>query len=196
MFLYGASGHGKVISEIAEESNILIDAFIDSDLSKNIILDYRVIHEIPDADIDVVISIGNNVVRRRIVEKYKNFKYKKLLHPKSNISKSAKIEEGTVVMAGATINSGVTIGRHCIINTNASIDHDCIVEDFTHISPNAALAGGVLVGLGSHIGIGATVIQGITIGKWCTVGAGSVILKDIPDGATVVGNPGKIIKIT
>ena len=33
------------------------------------------------------------------------------------------------------------------------------------------------------------------IGEWCTIGAGAVIIKDIPDGATVVGNPGKIIKI-
>ncbi|MFN5705836.1 MAG: acetyltransferase, partial [bacterium] len=29
---------------------------------------------------------------------------------------------------------------------------------------------------------------------WCTIGAGSVIIKDIPDFATVVGNPGRIIK--
>jgi len=50
------------------------------------------------------------------------------------------------------------------------------------------------MGNGSHIGIGASVIQGITIGKWCTIGAGAVIIKDIPDGATVVGNPGRIIK--
>lgn len=58
-----------------------------------------------------------------------------------------------------------------------------------------ALAGNVIVGEGTHLGIGACVIQGIRIGKWCTIGAGTVIIKDIPDGATVVGNPGKIIKI-
>ena len=34
---------------------------------------------------------------------------------------------------------------------------------------------------------------GIKIGKWCTIGAGAVIIKDIPDGATAVGNPGRII---
>ncbi len=50
------------------------------------------------------------------------------------------------------------------------------------------------MGEGSHIGIGASVIQGITIGKWCTIGAGAVIIKDIPDGATVVGNSGRVIK--
>ena len=43
--------------------------------------------------------------------------------------------------------------------------------------------------------IGATIISGINIGKWCTIGAETVVINDIPDGATVVGNPGKIIKI-
>lgn len=57
------------------------------------------------------------------------------------------------------------------------------------------MAGHVEVGEGSHIGIGVSIIQGIKIGKWCTIGAGAVIIKDVPDGATVVGNPGKIIKI-
>jgi acetyltransferase-like isoleucine patch superfamily enzyme len=85
-------------------------------------------------------------------------------------------------MSGVSINSAVSIGKHCIINTNSSIDHDCVIEDFVHISPNAALGG--------------SVIQGIRIGKWCTIGAGAAIIRDIPDGATVVGNPGKIIKVT
>lgn len=64
-----------------------------------------------------------------------------------------------------------------------------------NISPNAALAGNVTIGEGTHVGMGASIIQGIKIGKWCTIGAGAVIIQDIPDGATVVGNPGKIIKI-
>lgn len=196
MFLYGAGGHGKVIAEIAEDVNVKIDAFIDIDISKRQLLDYDILHEIPNKNVELIISIGNNKIRKKIAANYKNLNFKKLIHSKAVISKRVKIEEGTVVMAGATINSEVKIGKHCIVNTNASIDHDCVLEDFTHISPNAALAGGVFVGLGTNIGMGASVIEGITIGKWCTVGAGSVVIRDIPDGATVVGNPGKIIKIT
>ena len=63
------------------------------------------------------------------------------------------------------------------------------------ISPNVSLAGEVSVGEGTHIGIGANVIPGIKIGKWATIGAGAVILKDVVDGATVVGNPGRVINI-
>lgn len=195
MYLFGASGHGMVIAEIAEENKLLIDAFIDSDQSKKQILDYQVIHQVPQQGIDVVVSIGNNAIRKKIVDTNTQFNYPILIHPKTAISKRAKIGEGTVVMSGVSVNSEVNIGKHCIINTNASVDHECIISDYVHISPNVALAGNVEVGEGTHIGIGASIIQGIKIGKWCTIGAGAVIIKDIPDGATVVGNPGKIIKM-
>jgi acetyltransferase EpsM len=56
------------------------------------------------------------------------------------------------------------------------------------------LAGGVIVGEGTHIGIGASVLPEINIGKWTTIGAGAVVIKDVPDGAVIVGNPGRIIK--
>lgn len=41
---------------------------------------------------------------------------------------------------------------------------------------------------------GAVVKQYVTIGKNCMIGAGAVVLHDVPDGATVVGVPGKKIK--
>ena len=195
MYIYGASGHGKVIAEIAEENGVVITGFIDLDVSKNKVLNYEVIHTIPIQKIEVIIAIGNNAVRKKLVNENDNFEYDKLIHPRANISKRTTIGEGSVVMAGVSINADVIIGSHCIVNTNASVDHDCMIENFVHISPNVALAGNVEVGEGTHIGIGTCVIQGIKIGKWCTIGAGTVVIKDVPHGATVVGNPGKIIKV-
>lgn len=68
-----------------------------------------------------------------------------------------------------------------------------MIEDFVHISPNAALAGNILVKKGAHIGIGANIIQGITIGENAVVGAGAVVLNDVPDQAVVVGSPARVI---
>lgn len=195
MYLYGASGHGKVIAEIAISNNIEIKGFIDKDNTKKECLGFPVFNEIPNDENKLIVSIGNNQTRKEVVGKFSEEQFTKLIHSKAIISPSAKLKTGTVVMAGATINAEMEIGKHCIINTNSSIDHDCIIEDFVHISPNVALAGNVKVGEGTHIGIGACVIQGIKIGKWATIGAGTVIINDIPDRATVVGNPGKIIKI-
>lgn len=194
MYLYGASGHGRVVAEIAELNRWRVEGFIDVDPSKRHLMHHPVSHDIPPGSIEVIISLGDNATRKKIVSNHKNFTYPAALtHPGASISGSALLGKGTVVMAGVSINSGAKIGAHCIVNTNASVDHECIIEDFVHVSPNAALAGNVTVKEGAHIGIGACIIQGVTIGKWCTIGAGAVIIRDVPDGVTVVGNPGRII---
>ena len=55
---------------------------------------------------------------------------------------------------------------------------------------------GLLLAVFVQIGIGARIIPGVTVGEDAIVGAGAVIIKDVPAGATVVGNPGKIIKLS
>jgi len=197
MILYGASGHGKVILDILEESGEReIEVWDDG-----AVLDFEGFAvkkpiEIGSINEKVIVSIGVNAIRKKVVEKLNgSVGFGRAIHPMSVISKKAIIAEGTVVMAGAVINPSARIGRHCIVNTSASIDHDCVLEDYVHISPNATLSGDVHVGEGTHIGSGAVSIQGIRIGKWCTIGAGTVIIKDIPDYATVVGNPARIIKV-
>lgn len=195
--IIGASGHSKVVIEIAEAANVPIGNIYDGNPKIQSILDYKVEHQSNinlQSDRLHFIAIGNNKVRANVATRYKDLNFRALIHPNVLLSKRSVIGIGTAVMAGVSINSSVTIGKHCIINTNSSIDHDCEIGDFVHISPNVGLAGNVTVGEGTHVGIGAQVIQGITIGKWATIGAGAVIIRDVPDYAVVVGNPGKIIK--
>lgn len=197
MYLYGASGHAKVVIEIIEMLGISIDAIYDDNPSIKELLGYKVkgrlISEKTYPNGQFILSIGNNKIREEISTKF-NLNYGLLLHPKSCVSKRAKIDVGTVIMGNAIVNSDTIIGKHVIINTSASIDHDCIIEDYVHISPNSTLSGGVYVGEGTHIGSGAVVVPNISIGKWATIGAGAVIIRDVPDFAVVVGNPGKINK--
>jgi len=192
-YLYGASGHGKVVAEIAELLTIKLAGFIDDNPEITELMAYPVVHQLPSETVSLLLSIGNNHTRKKIAQSLTQIAYKSLIHPRATVSSRAFLKEGTVVMGGVTINTGVNIGKHCIINTNASVDHDCIIEDYVHISPNAALAGDVKIGEGTQVGIGACVIQSVKIGAWCTIGAGAVIIKDVPDGAIVVGNPGRVI---
>lgn len=194
--LYGASGHGKVIKDIVISCGRIVEVFIDDNPVSKFLDDTSVLTsekiELFKAN-DFVISIGNNKTRKNISKKI-NCNFIKLIHPSAIISSTVSIDIGTVVMPSVVINSDTYIGQHVIVNTNAVIEHDCKIEDFVHISPNATITGGVSIGEGTHIGGGAIIIPGIKIGKWVTVGAGAVIIKNIPDYATVVGNPGKIIK--
>lgn len=195
MILFGASGHSKVVLDILISKGVKVNAIVDDHPKMEEIFGVAVIKTVGlTINNTAIICIGNNKTRKKISEKY-NFEYVTAIHPNAAVSQFSKIGRGTVIMANAVVNPDVLIGKHCIINTGAVIEHECILGDYVHISPNASLAGNVSVGEGSHIGIGAAVIQGIKIGRWATIGAGTVVIKNVPDFATVVGNPGKIIKI-
>lgn len=198
MIVYGASGHGKVIIEILE-SNGITDIEVWDDAAKPPMWQYEVHRPFTTnkaAGDKAVISIGVNATRKKVAEKLEGkVEFSSAIHADTRISRRAEIGEGTVVMAGVTINADTKVGKHCIVNTSASIDHDCVLGDYVHVSPNATLSGDVHIGEGTHFGGGAVAIQGIRIGKWCTIGAGAVVIRDIPDYATAVGNPARIIKI-
>src|SRR5690606_34692257 len=189
MNLYGASGHAKVIIDIAKSQSLVITHIIDDDPNVKQINGKEVCHRVTDeiSKVETIISIGNNLIRKKIADKFIGKIHSAIAHSSAVISPSAKLHKGTVVMSNAVINASVEIGEHCIINSGAIIEHDCILGNFVHISPNAALAGDVKIGEGTHVGIGAVIIPGIKIGKWVTIGAGAIVIKDIPDGMVAVG---------
>lgn len=193
LFLYGASGHGKVIKEILESQGRRVAGFVDDNPEIEEQAGLPVLHTMKNVN-EVIVSIGANDIRKNVVEKIKCKIASPAIHSKAILSPTVKIGEGSVVMAGAVINADTTVGRHCIVNTGASIDHDCAIYDFVHISPHVTLCGQVTVGGCSWIGAGTVVIQGKTIGKNCIIGAGSVIICDIPDNSLAYGNPCKVIK--
>lgn len=199
IFLYGASGHAKVICEILEAQHRNPYGLIDDNPNVTMLLEYPVFHSLQEAAVTAadqfVISIGNNRIRKAVVAKLNKQKFTSAIHPAAVISPRSSFGSGTVVMPNVSVNAHSNIGNHVILNTNCSIDHDCLLEEFVHISPNAALAGNVQVGEGTQVGIGACVMQNVRIGKWVMIGAGAVIIRDVPDFAVVVGNPGRIIKM-
>lgn len=192
MYLYGASGHAKVIIDILKASGQPVEGLIDDNESVQELLGYTVFHEERKLS-PIIISIGDNKIRKRISEKL-NVCFGKAIYPGSVVADSALIDEGSVVMQGVVIQSCAVVGKHCIVNTGASVDHECVIGDYVHLSPHSTLCGNVTVGEGTWIGAGSIVLPGIKIGKWCVVGAGSVVYKDIPDGVLAVGNRCRIIK--
>jgi len=196
----GASGHGKVVAEIAELMGWDEVAFFDDAFPVvKVIGEWSVQGTTEDlvAGIEgfsaVVVAIGDNQIR---LDKSKyllseGFKLATLIHPSSVVSRYAKVEVGTVVMAGAIINPFASVGLGSIINTSCSVDHDCVIADGVHISPGAHIAGGVSIGEMSWLGIGCVVKQGIEVGASVIVAAGAVVVSNIPNNALVKGVPAK-----
>ncbi len=192
MIIYGASGHGKVISSIVNGEELLY--FDDNELLETFLNKPVALYdENRGKDEELVIAIGNNQLRKEVASKVSHI-VMSVIHPSAQIAETVVMGVGNQIVHSATIQTHVKIGNHCIINTAAAIDHDCILEDFCHIAPNSTLCGNVKIGEGTLIGAGAVVTPGVKIGKWCTIGAGSVVTKNIPDNTTVVGNPAREIK--
>lgn len=127
------------------------------------------------------------------------------------------IGDGTKVGTFVEIQSGVVIGKNCKIQSHSFICEGVHIGDgvfvghnvsfINDIHPRAVDENGTLVTDQwkmdktivedrASIGTSATIMAGIKIGKGAVVGAGSVVIHDVPDGATVVGNPARVISTT
>jgi len=189
--IIGASGHGKVVADIAKLNGYDVIVFLDDDENLTTCGGYSVVGRTDQViDGDVFVAIGNSDIRERFS---RDRKLITLVHPNAIIASDVEIGEGTVVMAGVVINAGTKIGRGCIINTSSSIDHDCCLEDYVHVSVGAHLCGTVLVGDRTWIGAGAIVSNNVNICGGCIIGAGAVVIKDIEIQGTYVGVPVKMI---
>lgn len=153
--IIGAGGHARVIAETIDLIDSLqVVGFIDDQVEKGELLtgNIPVIGSVKDTvaisgNCDAfVIGIGNNEVRKQLVNQYgSQIEFETIIHPLAYISKTAVIRSGTVVLAGAIVNANSKVGSCCIVNSNVVVDHDCVVGDFTH------LAIGTLVGSNSVI---------------------------------------------
>ncbi len=194
IYIYGMSGHGRVVADVALACGYTIAGWID-DSDTNDVPNWETF-ERSHTNSAIALGIGDNLSRSRITDKIilAGHSLPLLIHPSAIISPSASIEAGTVVMPLCVINANAVIAKGSIINSGAIIEHDCILGEYAHISPNVSLAGGVTIGDFTHIGIGSAILQKITVGQNTIVGAGSVVINNLPDNCTAVGVPAKIIR--
>ena len=195
LVIIGASGHGKVIADIAEKVGYTDIVFLDDNSVENECVGYSVVGDsrrITDyKGSDFIVAIGNAEMRANKMKELTGYNVVSLIHPNAIISRRVNIGRGTVVLAGAVINSDTTIGEGCIISTCASVDHDNHLGDYVHVAVGAHLCGTVNIGKNTWIGAGATVSNNISICDNCLIGVGAVVVKDIEESGIYIGVPAK-----
>lgn len=193
LIIIGASGHGKVVADIAVLNGYKDIVFLDDDESINECAGFPIVGKTKEAkelEGDKIVAIGNSATREKIQSEIETVT---LIHPNAVIGRRVSLGKGTVIMAGAVINSDTEIGDGCIINTSSSVDHDCKVGNYAHVAVGAHLCGTVMVGNNTWIGVGASILQNVYICDNSIVGAGAVVVKNIEQAGTYVGIPAKKI---
>ncbi|SEI88016.1 serine O-acetyltransferase [Azotobacter beijerinckii] len=109
------------------------------------------------------------------------------------------------LLSNVDIHPGAVIGPRFFIDHGACV----VIGETAEIGKDVTLYHGVTLGgtswrkgkrhptLGDGVlvGAGAKILGPITIGANARVGANSVVVQDVPDGCTVVGIPGKVVKL-
>jgi sugar O-acyltransferase (sialic acid O-acetyltransferase NeuD family) len=202
LHILGASGHGKVIADIAELLGYSV-CFYDDEYPKKTTLEcWPVVGTSEDMlslerGALVFVAIGDNQIRSDRLLKLlnKGLKSPILIHPKAYVSTRALLGEGTVVAANAVINAFTHIEVGVIINSGAIVEHDCHIKSFAHICPASSLAGTVTVGAKSWIGLGSKINQQLKIGENSLIGSGSTVVRELPDNIVAYGSPATIKKV-
>lgn len=198
LVIIGASGHGKVVADIARRNEYDDILFLDDDESLASCDSHPIVgkcRNFTNYNCDFIVAIGNARTRQQIqgMLEADGKTIATLIHPNAVIGENVCIGMGTVVMAGAVINPDTEIGKGCIINTCSSVDHDCKLEDFVHVSVGTHIAGTCVIGERTCLGAGATIINNTCICGDCVIGAGAVVIRNIEKSGTYVGCPARMI---
>lgn len=204
-FIWGASGHAKVLADAALcEGRLELVGFVDelhperqgaNILGLPVLGGVDVLSQLREQGVEqALLGIGDCATRRLVSQRAvaAGFQLGTVIHPASVLARGVDIGAGTVVFAGVVVNVGSHVGTAAVLNTACSVDHDCEVGDGVHLSPGVRLAGNVTIGELSWVGLGASIIQGVQIGARSVVGAGSVVLRDVPSDVVAYGVPASV----
>jgi serine O-acetyltransferase len=116
------------------------------------------------------------------------------------ISQMTRFFTGIEIHPGATLGKGLFIdhGMGLVVGETTQIGENCVLFHNVTLGGTGKHAGKRHPTLGNNVlvGTGAIILGPVTIGNNVYIGANTFIyMCDVPDNATVVGTPGRIVRL-
>ena len=203
--IYGTGGFGKEIFDVASRQNeitkkwesiFFIDDFKENGTSFYLSKVFTLLNVIDShtvENVEVVIAIGEPIVRIKIKEKLKqnNIKLGKVVDPSAVISSTATLCDGVIVTSNCIIASSAYVGENVAINVKSIVGHDIILSNDVVVSSMVNIGGSCKIGAGTYLGMGCLIKEGLEIGEEVIIGMGSAVHHNIPNGMIALGNPAR-----
>jgi len=206
--IIGAGTYGQVYAEyIKDYGEYDILAFLDDDKKKHgkTYVDIKVLGSVDKLSdfndkntISVFVPIGNNVIRQNILTKVKMMDYKtpSFIHHTAQIHNSVFIGNAVYILPSSLVMPHTEIMNNVMISMGVNIAHHTKLHNGCFLSQGVNVGASIDVQENVFIGIASTIMTGVKyIGINSIIGAGSVVIRNVPEYATIVGNPGRVIKI-
>lgn len=208
--IYGASGFGREVMPLvrrqlaagAGEWNLV---FVDDQpetatINGHAVFTYEEWLSQEATTRQVVLAIANSAVREKLAQRCAADGVEFLQVQADNVvlMDAVEIGAGAILCPFVSITSNVKIGSQFHANIYSYVAHDCIIGDYVTFAPGVHCNGNVVIEDHAYVGTGAILKQGkpgapLVIGRGAVVGMGAVVTKSVAPGATVVGNPARIM---
>ena len=210
--IYGASGCGRSLMPIARQQLARLNeqselVFIDDALNEirlingHRAMNYQTFLHTAATEKFVQIAIANSRIREEIANRLKadGVLLWSIAADNCVVMDEVQMDAGSAISPFVTIGSNVKIGTCFHANLYSYVEHDCVIGDYVTFAPAVKCNGNIQIHDHAYIGAGAVIKQGsadqpLVIGKAAVIGMGAVVTKSVPAGATVVGNPARIIR--
>ena len=205
LLILGTGGNALDVYDIVVEKYDLL-GFLDDDEAKQASFSYRdhkvigplsAVSEYPDAELVFAIgSTRNHTQRLSILDKLglKNQpeRFPVVIAKGANVSPSAKLEQGVILLAGTQVGANTHIENFVWALQNCVFSHDSKIGAGTIAACGVIVSGDVKIGPSCYLGAGSVIKDGLTIAGETLIGAGATVVSDINDTGIYTGVPARM----
>ena len=179
VLVYGASTFGHVVRALVGDCGHKFAGFIDDRIQGPEIVGNleTLLSRSLAGDFEVAMAIGYRHLDARLALFHRlhsaGYRFATLVHPAAYAAGSARLGEGALLMAHASVDTDAVLGDLVVLWPGAIVSHHSEVGCNTFLAPGAIVCGITRVGTSCFIGAGAVITDGVSVSDGSFVKASS-----------------------